>query len=281
MQEIKIKNIKKIPRRDRYDLTVPSTSNFFANGILIHNTSAVFANVLVKKELKWYEKALKKIGIFIVTEEYANICASRKVIKTLEINDGDQNHFYDVDIWTHVNNYLQNSIEKGITLYGEIVGFLETGAAIQSMAGSAYDYGCAPMEHKFLVYRITYTTPQGQVIEFSWQQIKEYCKRYELQYVPEYYFGSLKDFYIRFVDSSVETLPEDFADRLFAYLQSAFNLEKYCEFCSNKVPAEGIVLRRDGKTHYEAYKLKSRLFLLKESEALDNGEVDMETQETV
>jgi hypothetical protein len=79
----------------------------------------------------------------------------------------------------------------------------------------------------------------------------------------------------------VETLPEDFADRLFAYLQSAFNLEKYCEFCSNKVPAEGIVLRRDGKTHYEAYKLKSRLFLLKESEALDNGEVDMETQETV
>jgi hypothetical protein len=246
-----------------------------------HGTSAVFANVLVKKELKWYEKALKKIGIPIVTEEYANICASRKVIKTLEINDGDQNHFYDVDIWTHVNNYLQDSIEKGITLYGEIVGFLETGAAIQSMAGSAYDYGCAPMEHKFLVYRITYTTPQGKVIEFSWQQIKEYCERYELQYVPEYYFGSLKDFYIRFVDSSAETLPEDFADRLFAYLQSAFNLEKYCEFCSNKVPAEGIVLRRDGKTHYEAYKLKSRLFLLKESEALDNGEVDMETQETV
>ena len=39
MKLTKIKSIKKISRKDRYDLTVPKNSNFFANGVLIHNTS--------------------------------------------------------------------------------------------------------------------------------------------------------------------------------------------------------------------------------------------------
>ena len=51
MQQIKIKSITKIPRTDRYDLTVSATNNFFANGVLIHNTSAVFSNILTKRKL--------------------------------------------------------------------------------------------------------------------------------------------------------------------------------------------------------------------------------------
>ena len=39
MQTVKIKSITKIPKTHRHHLTVPSTSNFFANNILIHNTS--------------------------------------------------------------------------------------------------------------------------------------------------------------------------------------------------------------------------------------------------
>lgn len=39
MKSVKIKSIKRIPKNDRYDLTVPKNHNFFANNILIHNTS--------------------------------------------------------------------------------------------------------------------------------------------------------------------------------------------------------------------------------------------------
>lgn len=51
MQEVKIKSIKKIQRMDRYDLTVSATNNFFANGVLIHNTSAIFSKINCKKTL--------------------------------------------------------------------------------------------------------------------------------------------------------------------------------------------------------------------------------------
>ena len=37
--QMKIKSIKKIDKLDRYDLTVNTTHNFFANNVLIHNTS--------------------------------------------------------------------------------------------------------------------------------------------------------------------------------------------------------------------------------------------------
>ena len=36
--------------------------------------------------------------------------------------------------------------------------------------------------------------------------------------------------------------------------------------CANKVPEEGIILRVEKLEQYEAYKLKSRAFLLMESE---------------
>ncbi|HNC56713.1 MAG TPA: RNA ligase family protein [Leptospiraceae bacterium] len=243
-----------------------------------HGTSAVFANVLINRELKWYEKLAKKLGVSVVTEEYAYITSSRKVIKSVEINDGDQNHFYDTDIWSTVGEEVAPYIEKGVTLYGEIVGFLPSGKGIQG----DYDYGCLPGKHAFYVYRITYTTPQGKVIEFSWEQIKQYCKKYpELKHVPEYYFGSAEDFYFRFVNTETKEMSSRFADDIFQFLQKAYNMEKRCEFCANDVPAEGLVVRRDGKHTFEAYKLKAKAFLLKESEDLDKNVVDTELMESL
>lgn len=240
----------------------------------VHGTSGVWANVLVKRGLRWHERLVQKLGIKIVTEEYANICASRKVIKTVEINDGEQNHFYDSDVWNQTNGKLEGLIEDGVTIYGEIVGYTSTGSSIQGM----YDYGCKSPNNQLFVYRITYTTPQGKVIEFSWQQVKDYCAKYNLTHVPEYYYGKLQDFYFRFVEAQ---FPDDEPiDAIFKYLQTAYNMEKMCEFCSNEVPAEGLVVRRDGHSIFDAYKLKAKLFLLKESADLDKGIVDMETMES-
>lgn len=159
-------------------------------------------------------------------------------------------------------------------MYGEIVGNLPTGSAIQGQ----YDYGCVGGEHAFYVYRITKTDESGTAFEYSWEQIKEYCVSRELKHVPEYYYGSLKDFYFRFVNPGNE-LSENFRDEIFKYLLTAFNLEKDCEFCRNVVPAEGIVVRVDGRKHYNAFKLKSKRFKLRENEELEAGVVDIESQE--
>jgi len=82
MQQVKIKSIKKLDiKHDRYDLTVNSTKNFFANNILIHNTSFVVSKVLCKKMLKWHERILKRFGVNIVDTQYDTVYSSRKVIK--------------------------------------------------------------------------------------------------------------------------------------------------------------------------------------------------------
>lgn len=49
----------------------------------IHGTSFIASKILCKKTLKWYEKILKKLGVNIVSTEYDNIYASRKVTKGL------------------------------------------------------------------------------------------------------------------------------------------------------------------------------------------------------
>ena len=46
--------------------------------------------------------------------------------------------------------------------------------------------------------------------------------------------------------------------------------------CKNKVPYEGIVLRKNGDIISEAFKLKSLAFLKREKISIDAGEVDME-----
>lgn len=49
MRKIKIKSIEKLNKpNDRYDLTIPKNHNFFANGILIHNTSGRTGHVKIK-----------------------------------------------------------------------------------------------------------------------------------------------------------------------------------------------------------------------------------------
>lgn len=242
---------------------------------------------------------LKRIIPKIQEFEYGNLYSSRTVIKNQYINKEATAGYYGEDIWGIVDKEVKDKIEPGISLYGEIVGFLPSGKHIQK----GYDYGCDSVidfgrhgsttqpSHKFLVYRITYTKPDGNVIEFSWQQIKNYCQKYQLEHVKELYFGKASDlrkFLITTTDQQLEAIVpisnnDVWRDEVFKFLQTVY-LEKDCKYCVNKVPAEGIVVRRDGLETYSAYKLKSKRFLEKESKQLDeeakSGEINIEDNET-
>jgi len=243
-----------------------------------HGTSAIFANVLINKKLTWKEKVAKWFGVNVVTTKYDDLYASRTVIKNQYINEEATAGFYNEDIWAVVHDEIKSKIEPGISLYGEIVGFLPSGKHIQG----GYDYGCEHGKHKFLVYRITYTKPDGNVIEFSWQQIKNYCKKYELEHVKELYFGKGEDyiFYplIYLFSLTGEPSLENWRNNVFEKLSEKY-LEKDCKWCVNKVPAEGIVVRRDGLETYSAYKLKAKRFLERETKMLDKGEINIEDEE--
>ena len=137
MQILKIKTIRKVPKTDRYDLTVNSTHNFFANGVLIHNTSAISAYVLCKQELNWKQKIAK----WLTGEEfnkYDYLWSSRSVIKNKYYNKDVDGGYYDVDLWGIAHKIVQPTLSKGLTVYYEIIGYLPNGGYIQK----DYDYGC-------------------------------------------------------------------------------------------------------------------------------------------
>jgi tRNA-binding EMAP/Myf-like protein len=243
-----------------------NTSDIIGISYKLHGTSAVFSHVLCKRKLTWYEKLLKKVGIRIEDKQYDYLFSSRKVIKNVkEVSGG----YYKEDVWTATGNQLKEKILPGITLYGEIVGYLPSGSPIQK----GFDYGCSPGERRFYVYRITYTSPTGQVFEFTIPQLRRYCEKCGLETVPYYYYGKAKD-YLAYESWTDE---DDFREALLEDLSKEY-LEKDCRLCRNKVPAEGIVLVKESDT-FDAYKLKSLRFYEYETKELDAGETNIEDSE--
>jgi hypothetical protein len=207
--------------------------------------------------------------------EYDTIWASRKVIKNQYLNP-NANHYYDEDIWGTVKDELKSYLQKGITIYGEVAGYLKSGKEIQS----GYDYGCKPVEHKIFVYRITYTNSEGRVFEFSAKQVQQWCKQNGLNAVPELWYGTAKDLYFILFDKYIGKKLNapyfiEYNQRDFLDLLSKEYLEGKCHLCNKDVPAEGIVLRIE-KLDFEAYKLKSFAFRERETKLLDKGIEDIE-----
>ena len=183
MKLIKIKKITKLPYKlDRYDLTVPQNSNFFANGVLIHNTSGIFCNILCKRKLSLWEKIKKFFGCKVVEIEYGNVYSSRNVIKNQYINQNVTDGFYGKDQWGPVNAMLKPHLEEGMTVYGEIVGYVEgTSKPIQTN----HDYGCQVGEWKFLPYRITTLDETGKKREWNVMEVDEWTRNLVKEH-PEY-----------------------------------------------------------------------------------------------
>lgn len=228
-----------------------------------HGSSGISSKLLCKKDLKWYEKALKAVGINIVDKTYDYIWSSRRVVKS-DQNSEDKNHYYDSDIWFLANEKVKNSLKDGISLYYEIVGYTPTGAEIQK----DYDYSCEKGTLDVFIYRITYTSPSNDVFEFSWPQLKDYCDKFGLKYVKEHFYGYAKDLFPE-LDTN-EHWHENFLIKL-----SEKYLEKQCSLCKNNVPNEGGVLRREFG-NFNAFKHKSFLFKERASKELDNGRIDIE-----
>ena len=246
----------------------------------------IFISIVFKPYRIWKLK-----GLNISKSEYSKMCSSRSVIKSI---DGKyhtkEQGYYNTDIWGLCFDAIKDKIEPGITLYGEIVGYMPGGKMVQK----GYDYGfISPttlnfdntsvesfrydINYGFFVYRITHTNSKGDVLEYSWEQIKQYCVDHNLNPVPEllngtamHYTGGMEN------AEDIEGWGKEFFDSLRK--DTCFELEELDSMCKNKVPAEGICIRRETRG-IKAFKLKSFRFLEQETKDLDAGEVDTETIE--
>jgi hypothetical protein len=217
---------------------------------------------------------LQKIGIQVSDVDYGYVWSSRRVVKGVNGEAKDNAvHYYSSDIWGTVAKEVEFAVPKGFTLYGEIVGYTEDGSAIQK----GYHYGCQPKTHRFLVYRVTFTNDDGNIMELSWLQMKELCAKYGLEMVKELWYGRAGDFYPHI--PTEESLSE-WQDGFLKELEAKYVRDQMCEFNRLEVPAEGIVVRVETAYDCVAFKLKNFRFTMAESAALDKGEVDIETAES-
>lgn len=248
----------------------------------VNGTSGVSAYVICKKPLTWKEKIAKwltgddKIGLI-----YDYVYSSRTVIKNKYYNPGKKDEgFYGVDVWKYANDVLKPFLQKGMTLYYEIVGYLPNGAYVQK----DYDYGCIPPrdsnDYKYgvnfdiQIYRVTMTNVDGNVHEFSPHEVQVWCGNNGLHPVEEYYYGYAKDLYPDLDTSKIDWC-QQFLDRLAD--DKNFYMECLSPSCKNKVPHEGIVIKKDNMIS-EAFKLKCFAYLDARSKRLAKGGRDMEDE---
>ena len=234
----------------------------------IHGTSGISAYVLCKKKPTLINKIKSWFGNPNI--EYDYLYASRSVIKnaTETTNPGG---YYSCNIWAEADKIVRPHLQKGMTIYYEIVGFLPTGKYIQKN----YDYGCVFPEigesfthekhFKVRVYRITITNADGYVHEFSAKEVQEWCKANDLIPVTEYFYGYAKDLYDIPVD-------DNWTDAFWDTMANDKNFYMECNSpsCINKVPHEGLVIKKEDMRS-RAWKLKCFAFLNGEQKELDAG----------
>jgi hypothetical protein len=244
----------------------------------VHGTSGISAYVLCKQPLNWKQKIAK----WLTGEEfnkYDYLYSSRTVVKNKYYNKKASDGFYGVDVWKYADDILKPLLQKGMTIYYEIIGFLPNGGYIQKN----YDYGYMPpkegekYEYKkhfgIAVYRITLTNPGGNVHEFSAREVQQWCYQMDVFPVREFYYGFAKDLYPDI--NTEEHWNENFLQRLAN--DKEFYMECNSPICSNKVPHEGLVIKIENMKS-EAFKLKCFKFLDAEGKALDKGESNIEDE---
>ena len=244
--------------------------------VKIDGSACCVSNILVNKKLNFFERFARKIGFNVKENDYHVVYSSHHIIKSLEINPGANLGFYGVDIWEPVKNLIGKYLSKGMSIYGEVVGYIE---GTDLMIQPDRDYGCKVGEWKFMPYRITETDKDGVVTEWSMDKVCASVEEMMCLY-PELkakllppkmlYFGKFCDLY--------KDIPVDgeWANNVYERMKNdttLLGMELDEPLCKISGPREGVVVRV-GK---EAYKLKSQRHLALESERADKGDVDIES----
>lgn len=266
----------------------------------LHGTSLIVSKIHVKQPIKlpflkrMFNKFVDTTHLFkskrFTDSEvvYGPVYSSRTVIKNRYINQGVGGGYYNSDIWTEYGDIIYPYLDDGMTVYGEICGYL-TGQ--QSMIQKAYDYGCQEGENIVMFYRISTTNEDGTKKEWEVTEVLDWTNKLiermkeagdenwkRIHPIDLLYHGTLEDLY---PDLDTENHWHEAVLERMKNDKEHFGMEEPEPLCKKfpDSPREGFVLRKVGDTVLRAEKLKSVSFTLKEALVYDSGAVDIEAVE--
>ncbi len=243
----------------------------------LHGTSIRVGRVPCLRQKSWFERLLNR---WLSTTDYTHdaVFGSRKVIK--DVNNPNQNHYYDSDIWTQYGKKIADLIPEGYIVYGELVGFTPDSAAIQKN----YTYDLPVGEAELYVYRVAVINAQGTMSDLSWDGVKEFCLARGLKWTPEmarFSFGTDESSFrnreemASFIEQLLDVRYREHYEQNIAG-QGYLNVEPPLPLSHPLTVDEGVCLRQEGQVPL-ILKAKSPIFLQHETKLLDKGEVDTES----
>jgi hypothetical protein len=198
-----------------------------------HGTSGRYGYMKVYNELSWMKKLINKIVPVFPEYKWDYVVGTRRCV--LQSHQADKEGFHGSESFRfEILEQLKPYLSKGMTIYGEIIGYANGTSIMPSHKTDAlkdkkfskkygeqivYKYGCIPGTYRFVVYRISLTTEGEETIDFSQTQLVDWCRKRGLEpaldvCTPFIYDGD-KERLMHTVDQLTErydVLTEDFTD---------------------------------------------------------------------
>lgn len=221
-------------------------------------------NALIKKLFHLKDKT---------TSKYKVVSGTRRVV----LRGYDGGFYGSNEFRKKYNDFFMDKLPKGMTVYGEIVGWVDENTPIMPKCNNAkvkdkefsrqygeetiFTYGCEPGENKCYLYRITMTNEDGITIELPTEETMKWCERLGCEYVP-------------LLDKFLYTTWEELNERCAPYLDIPEPL------ANGSHVTEGVCVRIDNRSKFTCYKTKSFTFKLLEGIIKDSADMpDMEEAE--
>lgn len=205
----------------------------------------------------------------ITTERsWEHISGTRRVV----LEDYNGGYYGSNDFRLKYHNEFIEKLQKGETVYYEIVGYQSEGRPIMGTVSNkktqdkefikkygettVYSYGCEDGENDIYIYRMSMTNEDGFEIDYPWDLVQLRAEQMGIKVVPE-------------LDRFIFTTQEDLLARVGDHVEGEDPIGR-------THIREGVVVRVEGKERFKAFKHKGFTFKLLEGIIKDAGVVDEE-----
>jgi len=223
------------------------------------------------KEEKKPNNVVKRLfgkGRTTTSRSWECVSGTRRVV----LEDYDGGYYGNNTFRLKYHNELAGKLQKGETVYYEIVGYQSEGRPIMGTVSNkktqdkefikkygeetVYSYGCEDGESDIYIYRMSMTNEDGFEIDYPWDLVRLRAEQMRIKTVPE-------------LDRFIYTTQEDLLARVNEHVDGEDPI-------GQTHIREGVVVRVEGKERFKAFKHKGFLFKLLEGIVKDAGVVDEE-----